>query len=399
MTADLRIPAVFVRGGTSRAVLFHGRDLAGFGAAERDAVILTALGSPDPNGREVDGLGGGTSSLSKAAIISPSNLPGVDVEFEFAQVDVERPFVDWSGTCGNISSAVGPFSIDEGLVNAVEPVTEVRVLAVNSDKHFVARVPVRSGRSVSEGEFAIDGVPGTGARIDLEYIDPAGSQGGGALPTGTARECVDLPSGRNLAISIVDVAVPSVFVRASDVGADPRATAAELDDGPGLRGCLEEVRCMGAVRMGLCETPEEAHVRLRAIPKVALVAPPARYETSDGRRVAAADMDILARAVSMERFHRTYPTSVSMATAVAARIDGTLVSEAAMGAGPGPVRIGHPAGVMQIDCTVEPDGERWRVPTVTTYRTARRIMEGNVLIPPSRLRQRSLLRASGSPDV
>ncbi len=399
MTTDLRIPAVFVRGGTSRAVLFHGRDLAGFGAAERDAVILTALGSPDPNGREVDGLGGGTSSLSKAAIISPSNLPDFDVEFEFAQVDVERPFVDWSGTCGNISSAVGPFAIDEGLVNAMEPVTEVRVLAVNSDKRFVARVPVRSGRSVSEGEFAIDGVPGTGARIDLEYIDPAGSQGGGALPTGTSRECVDLPSGRNLAISIVDVAIPSVFVRASDVGADPRATAAELDDEAGLRRCLEEVRCMGAVRMGLCETPEEAHVRLRAVPKVALIAPPARYETSDGRSVAPADVDILARAVSMERFHRTYPTSVSMATAVAARIDGTLVSEAAKGAALGPMRIGHPAGVMPIDCTVEPDGERWRVPTVTTYRTARRIMEGNVLIPPSRLKQRSQLRASGSPDV
>ena len=399
MTTDLRIPAVFVRGGTSRAVLFHGRDLARFGAAERDAVILTAIGSPDPNGREVDGLGGGTSSLSKAAIISPSNLPDVDVEFEFAQVDVERPFVDWSGTCGNISSAVGSFAIDEGLVNAVEPVTEVRVLAVNSDKRFVARVPVRSGRSVSEGEFAIDGVPGTGARIDLEYIDPAGSQGGGALPTGTSRECVDLPSGRNLAISIVDVAIPSVFVRASDVGADPRATAAELDDEAGLRRCLEEVRCMGAVRMGLCETPEEAHARLRAVPKVALVAPPARYVTSDGRRVAAADMDILARAVSMERFHRTFPTSVSMATAVAARIDGTLVSEAAMGAAPGPVRIGHPAGVMPIDCTVETDGERWRVPTVTTYRTARRIMEGNVLIPPSRLKQRSQLRASASPYV
>lgn len=399
MTADLRIPAVFVRGGTSRAVLFHGRDLAGFGAAERDAVILTALGSPDPNGREIDGLGGGTSSLSKAAIISPSDLPDVDVEFEFAQVDVERPFVDWSGTCGNISSAVGPFAIDEGLVSAMEPVTEVRVLAVNSDRRFIARVPVRSGRSVSEGEFAIDGVPGTGARIDLEYIDPAGSQGGGALPTGASRECVDLPSGRSLAISIVDVAIPSVFVRASDVGADPRATAAELDDETGLGRCLEEVRCMGAVRMGLCETPEEAHSRLRAVPKVVLIAPPARYETSDGRRMAAADMDILARAVSMERFHRTYPASVSMATAVAARIDGTLVSEAAMGAVPGPLRIGHPAGVMQIDCTVEPDGERWRVPTVTTYRTARRIMEGNVLIPPSRLRQRSLLRASGAPDV
>ncbi len=399
MTTDLRIPAVFVRGGTSRAVLFHGRDLDGFGADERDAVILTALGSPDPDGREVDGLGGGTSSLSKAAIISPSNLPDSDVEFEFAQVEVERPFVDWSGTCGNISSAVGPFAIDEGLVNAVEPLTEVRVLAVNTGKRFVARVPVRNGRSASEGEFAIDGVPGTGARIDLEYIDPAGSLGGGTLPTGMPREFVDLPSGGNLAISIVDVAIPSLFVRASDVGADPRASAAELDDENGLRRRLEEIRCMGAVRMGLCETAEEAHVRLRAVPKVALVAPPAGYQTFDGRRVASADVDILARAVSMERFHRTYPTSVSMATAAAARIDGTVVAEAARDAAPGPVRIGHPAGVMPIDCSVEPDGERWRIPRVTTYRTARRIMEGNVLIPSSRLRRRSQFKAVSSPNV
>ena len=399
MTTDLRIPAVFVRGGTSRAVLFHGRDLAGFGADERDTVILTALGSPDPDGREVDGLGGGTSSLSKAAIISPSKLPDLDVEFEFAQVEVERPFVDWSGTCGNISSAVGPFAIDEGLVNAVEPITEVRVLAVNTGKRFVARVPVRNGRSASDGEFAIDGVPGNAARIDLEYIEPAGSLGSGTLPTGMSRECVDLPSGGNLAISIVDVAIPTVFVRASDVGADPRATAAELDNETGLRRRLEEVRCTGAVRMGLCEDPEEAHVQLRAVPKVALIAPPARYETSDGRLVASADVDILARAVSMERFHRTYPTSVSMATAVAARIDGTLVAEAAMDTAPGPVRIGHPAGVMPIDCSVEPDGERWRVPRVTTYRTARRIMEGNVLIPLSRLKRRSQLKAVASPDV
>ncbi len=399
MTTDLRIPAVFVRGGTSRAVLFHGRDLAGFGADERDAVILTALGSPDPDGREVDGLGGGTSSLSKAAIISPSKLPDLDVEFEFAQVEVERPFVDRSGTCGNISSAVGPFAIDEGLVNAVEPVTEVSVLAVNTGKRFVARVPVRGGQSASDGEFAIDGVPGTGARIDLEYFDPAGSLGRGTLPTGMSRECVDLPSGGNLAISIVDVAIPTVFVRASDVGADPRATAAELDSETGLRRRLEEVRCVGAVRMGLCETPQEAYEQLRAVPKVALIAPPARYETSDGRLVAFADVDILARAVSMERFHRTYPTSVSMATAVAARIDGTLVAEAAMDTAPGPVRIGHPAGVMPIDCSVEPDGERWRVPRVTTYRTARRIMEGNVLIPLSRLKRRSKLKAVASPDV
>ena len=231
-------------------------------------------------------------------------------------------------------------------------------------------MPVRNGRSDSEGEFGIDGVPGTGARIDLEYMDPAGTLGGGTLPTGISRECLDLPSGGNLAISIVDVAIPSVFVRASDVGADPRATAAELDEETEAEEATGGVRCVGAVRMGLCGTPQEAHVRLRAVPKVALVAPPTNYETSGGRSVASADMDILARAVSMERFHRTYPTSDIDGDRCGGENRRTLVAEAAQGAGPGPVRIGHPAGVMPIDCSVEPDGEQWRVPKVTTYRTA-----------------------------
>jgi 2-methylaconitate cis-trans-isomerase PrpF len=384
---DLKVPAVFVRGGTSRAVLFHALDLAEFEPNQRDAIILTALGSPDPNRRQVDGLGGGISSLSKAAVISPSEHSDLDVEFDFAQVDVERPLVDWSGTCGNISSAVGPFAIDEGLVDAVEPITQVRVLAVNTGKRFVARVPVREGRTLSDGDFVIDGVPGSGARIELQYLEPAGSLGRGVLPTGDAQERMALVSGRHTTVSIVDVVIPTVFVRAGDVGADPTATATELDADPKLQRLLEEIRCSAAVHLGLCSTLDDAHERQRAMPKIAMVAPPAHYETGDGQHVDPTDMDLLARAISMERTHRTYPGSVSMATAVAAQVPGTVVSEAVEvnQNGVGTVRIGHPAGVMTVDADVRADGAGWRVPSVTTYRTARRIMEGHVLVPQSKV--------------
>jgi 2-methylaconitate cis-trans-isomerase PrpF len=392
VTTDLKIPAVFVRGGTSRAVLFHARDLARFDAHQRDAIILMALGSPDPNGRQVDGLGGGISSLSKAAVIAPSGLVDTDVEFYFAQVDVERPLVDWSGTCGNISSAVGPFAIDEGLVRAVAPITKVRVLAVNTGKRFVAHVPVVGGRAVSEGDFVIDGVPGSGARIELQYLHPAGSLGRGLLPTGAAQERLALASGRHTTVSIVDVAIPTVFVRAGDVGGDVTASAVELDADTGLQRLLEEIRCSAAVKLGLCSTLDEAHERQRAMPKIAMVGSPAHYETGDRRHIEPTDTDLLARAISMERTHRTYPGSVSMATAVAAQLPGTVVFEAAQsrpakakGTGTGPVRIGHPAGVMPVEADVRPDGADWRVPSVTTYRTARRIMEGHVLVPQSRL--------------
>lgn len=388
MTADLKVPAVFVRGGTSRAALFHARDLTEFDPRQRDLVILTALGSPDPDRRQVDGLGGGISSLSKAAVVSPSERSDVDVEFDFAQVDVERPLVDWSGTCGNISSAVGPFAIDEGLVPGVEPITRVRVLAFNTGKRFVAHVPVLSGRALSDGDFVIDGVPGSGARIELQYLDPAGSLGRGVLPTGAAQERMALVSGRHTTVSIVDVAIPTVFVRAGDVGGDATATATDLDADTDLQRLLEEIRCSAAVHLGLCSSLDEAHERGRAVPKIAMVASPAHYETGVGRHIKPTNVDLLARAISMERTHRTYPGSVSMATAVAAHVSGTLVAEAEQGSGAGSgdsVRIGHPAGVMTVDAEVERDGTDWRVPSVTTYRTARRIMEGHILVPRARL--------------
>ena len=370
-----------MRGGTSRAVVFRRDALAGYDDGTRDRIILAALGSPDPHGRQIDGLGGGISSLSKVAIIGPSDDSNLDVNFTFGQVDVRRPVIDWSGTCGNISAAVGPFAIAEGLVKAEEPVTVVRVLATNIGRLFVAHVPVKAGAVQSEGGYVIDGVPAPGVRITLEFVEPGGSLGRGVLPTGSARQEITIGGGRHVAASIVDVAIPMVYVRAEDVGADPTSSAAELDEDTALQEVLEQIRSEAAVVLGLASRAAEAHVMSQAIPKIAVIAPPAPYETSDGRRVSERDVDLLARAISMGRAHRTFPGSSSMATAVAAVIDGTLVNEAARPQDSERLRIGHPAGVMEVGAAVERDGGDWHVPSVTTYRTARRIMDGWVSVP------------------
>ncbi|MBI2315498.1 MAG: hypothetical protein HYU75_00235, partial [Betaproteobacteria bacterium] len=347
-----KIPAVFMRGGTSRAVFFREDVMARYAQRTRDNIILTALGSPDPFGRQIDGLGGGISSLSKAAIIGRGTTPAEDVTFNFAQVDVGRPFVDWSGTCGNMSAAVGPFAIDEGLVSAVEPVTSLRVLAVNTGKRFIAHVPVRDGQAAVEGDYVLDGVPAPGARIALEYLQPGGSLGGALLPTGAARQPIKLANGRTVTMSIVDASMPMVYVRAAELGVDATRLAPELDSDRALQATLEEIRCHGAVLLGLAKTPEQAHEKVKAIPKIALVAPPAAYAASGGKSVAVEDIDVVGRAISMENTHRTFPATSSMCMAVAAAVVGTVVHEVSRAATTERLRLGHPAGVSEIGAKV-----------------------------------------------
>jgi 2-methylaconitate cis-trans-isomerase PrpF len=378
-----KIPAVFMRGGTSRAVFFREDVMAPYDQVIRDNIVLTALGSPDPDGRQIDGLGGGISSLSKAAIIGRSADPAYDVTFNFAQVDVKKPFVDWSGTCGNMSAAVGPFAIDEGLIPAVEPVTRIHVLATNTGKSYIAHVPVRDGQAEVEGDYLIDGVPGPGARIALEYLKPDGSLGGALLPTGMPRQQIKLADGREVTISIVDAALPMVYVRAADVGADATRLAPELDRDRALQTLLEEIRCQAAVLLGLAQNVEIAHERVKAIPKIAMVAPPAVYQSSSGRSMTVEHIDLVARAISMENTHRTFPATSSMCTAVAAAVEGTVVHEVSRAATTERLRLGHPAGVMEVGAKVYRRGSDWEVESVTTQRTARRIMEGVILVPQS----------------
>ncbi len=381
-----KVPAVFMRGGTSRAICFNEDDLAAYDQLTRERIILAALGSPDMHGRQVDGLGGGISSLSKVAIIGKSTHSDADVTFTFGQVDVQTATIDWSSTCGNISSAVGPFAIDEGLVPAVEPITQIRVLATNTGQRYIAQVPVCDGQAEVEGEYTIDGVPAPGACITLEYLEPGGSLGGSVLPTGLAQQEIIVASGRQVTLSLVDAAIPTVFVRAEELAVDARRSAADLDAEGVLQELLEEIRCHGAVLLGLAENIESAHTHSPGAPKIAMVAPPASYESSGGKCVDVAHIDLLARAISMGNTHRTFPGTVSMCTAVAAAVAGTVVHEVSQAASSEQLRIGHPAGIMEIGAKVKRCGSEWRAESVIAQRTARRIMEGAVLVPQQYLR-------------
>ena len=395
---DRAVPASFWRGGTSRAVLFGSDDLTGYRSEQVEAIILAALGSPDPDGRQVDGLGGGISSLSKAAIVGPPP-PGssADVAFRFAQVEVAEPRVNFAGNCGNISAAIAPFAVNEGLVEAdTTDSVGVEVLSLNTGQRFRTRVPLRGGRFDPSGDFAIGGVPGTGARLTLEYLEPDGSIGRGALPTGLVRESVDVPGCGAVPVSIVDVGNPAVFVAAEALGAPEAAIAlpAALDADAVLQERLERIRCEAAVRIGVADSPATAARRHRTVPKVAVVGAPVAYRTTSGTEVPAVDVDLVVRLISMGRTHRTLAMTGAMACAAAVAIDGSVVAEVVTGlprtspaqtGGGAPatraVRLGHPAGVLVLHVTAERSSGMWRVSNLTMDRTAREIMRGSVQVP------------------
>ena len=364
--AQRRIPAVYMRGGTSRCLVFHERDLPPAGR-DRDAILLAALGSPDPNGRQLDGLGGGISSLSKAVIIGPATLSGADVDYTFAQVEVRKPEVDYTGNCGNCSSAVGPFAIDERLVPFADGETAVRIHNTNTRKIIVARVPVVDGEAAVVGDFELPGVPGLGARIALDFLEPGGSRTGRLLPSGRARELI-----AGVEASLVDASNPVVFVRAKDLDLAGTETPAAMDDDRALVARLEAIRVAAAQAMGI---PGSA-----ATPKIAVVAPPTGFTALEGTRYEAEQTDVVARCISMGNAHRAFALTAAMCLAVAAQVEGTVVSDCA-GGRVGDLRLGHPSGVLPIAASVgRRDGVAW-AERVTVYRTARRLMEGYVRIP------------------
>lgn len=382
-----RIHAVYMRGGTSRCLVFHSRDLPPAGP-ERDRLLCAALGSPDPYGRQLDGLGGGISSLSKACIIAPASRADADVDYTFAQVEVGTPVVDYAGNCGNCSSSVGPFAVDEGLVklSARDFTGEVavRIHNTNTKKLIVARFEVLGGEAAVEGDFELAGVAGRGARIALDFLDPGGAGTGRLLPTGAARELVG-----GVEASLVDATNPLVFVRAKDLGLAGTETPQAVDADRALAARLEAIRVEAGRRIGLTGSA--------AVPKIALVAPPAAFTALDGAHHAADRVDLVARVISMGNCHRAFALTAAMCLAVAARVDGTVVHECARGgtradggppsveAGPADpattIRLGHPSGVLPIAARVgRRDGAPW-AESVTVYRTARRLMEGWVRVP------------------
>ena len=366
---QLKIPAVFMRGGTSNAIVLHERDLP----RERalwDEVFLAAIGSPDPYGRQLDGMGGGISSLSKVCVVGPSSRADADIDYTFAQVQVKEAKVDYSGNCGNMSSAMGPFAVDEGLVKVSGNEALVRIHNTNTRKLILAHVPVRDGEAAVDGDFELAGVAGRGARIALDFIEPGGAGTGRLLPTG--RPC-DVIAG--VEASCVDATNPLVFVRARDVGLTAAETPPAVDANADVMARLEKIRVEAAMRMGL---PPSA-----SAPKIAFVAAPTDYVALDGLRHGAGEYDVLARAISMGNCHRAFPLTSAMCLAVAARIEGTVVHEASRprGTRSNNIRLGHASGVLPLDAAVAiRDGSAW-AERVTVYRTARRLMEGFVRVP------------------
>ena len=379
-----KIPCVIMRGGTSKAVFFKEADLP-MGPERRERIILAVFGSPDA--RQINGLGGADPLTSKAAIIAPPSRPDADVDYTFGYVGITAAVVDWKGNCGNISSAVGPYAIDEGIVRATDPVTTVRIHNTNTKKILIAEVPTQGGRFRPEGDYAIAGTPGTGARIRLDFRETAGSVTGRLLPTGRVTDTLTLDGGRTLTVSFVDCANPFVFARAADLGLTNTESVDEWAAHPTALTLMEEIRCATAEMLGIARDRRTATTTGPGVPKIALVAPPRAFTSLSGKPVAAEGVHLLARMTSLQKPHKAFAITGGVCLAVASRIPGTIPFTAV----PAPLRgadtllIGHPSGVMPVEVSVEVSDSSVAVHRAAIGRTARRLMEGFTFVPPSLL--------------
>jgi hypothetical protein len=387
---QIKIPAVYMRGGTSKGVFFRLQDLpqaAQVPGEARDKLLLRVIGSPDPYAKHIDGMGGAASSTSKTVIVAPSTRPGHDVDYLFGQVAIDKPFVDCSGNCGNLSAAVGPYAIANGFIDPARipdnGIVTVRIWQANINKTIVAHVPVTNGQVQETGDFELDGVTFPAAEVQLEFMDPAAEEGdgGGAMfPTGNLVDDLEVPGVGTLKATLINAGIPTVFVNAADIG----YTGAELQDAingdPKALAMFETIRAYGAMRMGLIAHVEEA-ARRQHTPKVAFVAPPAGYVASSGKRVEADDIDLLVRALSMGKLHHAMMGTAAVAIGTAAAIPGTLVSLAAGGRAHEAVRFGHPSGVLRVGAEARQEGGDWVVTKAVMSRSARVLMEGWVRVP------------------
>jgi 2-methylaconitate cis-trans-isomerase PrpF len=382
---QIRIPAVFMRGGTSNAVVFHARDLP----ADRalwDEIFLAAIGSPDPYGRQLDGMGGGISSLSKVCVVGPSSRPDADIDYTFAQVQVKEAKVDYSGNCGNMSSAMGPFAVDEGLVKAQGREALVRIHNTNTRKIIWSRFAIDDGLSAVDGDLAIPGVSGTGAPVKLEFRDPGGATTGKLLPTGNAVDTLDVPGYGPIEASLIDAANATCFLDAADLGLMGTEMPEELDRNTELLKKLAAIRIAASLAMGIGKTPEEA-ARKATVPFVGFVSPAQDASALSGERIAATNVDLTARMLSNGQPHRALPLTVSLCTAVAARIEGSIVQRVARAGGDpeAELRIAMPSGVLTVAASVKRRDGAWHAEQGAFYRTQRRMFEGSVLVRASRV--------------
>ena len=385
--AQIRIPATYMRGGTSKGVFFRLADLPAaaqqLGPA-RDALLMRVIGSPDPYGKHTDGMGGATSSTSKCVIIGPASVPDHDVDYLYGQVAIEQAFVDWSGNCGNLSSAVGPFAIANGFIDPArvprDGICSVRIWQANIGKTIVAHVPVSDGQVQETGDFELDGVTFPAAEIVLEFLDPAedDGEGGSMFPTGNLVDDLDVPGVGTLKATMINAGIPTIFVNAADIGLTGTELQPEINGDPERLAMFETIRAHGALRMGLIQDLAEAATRQHT-PKIAFVAPPQPYVASSGKRIEEAE--VLVRALSMGKLHHAMMATCAVAIATASSVPGTLVNLAAGGQPREAVRFGHPSGTLRVGAKAEFRDGQWSVTKAIMSRSARVLMEGWVRVP------------------
>lgn len=382
---QLKLPAVFMRGGTSNAVVFHAKDLPR-DRALWDEIFLAAIGSPDPYGRQLDGLGGGVSSVSKVCVVGPPSRPDADIDYTFAQVQVKKAEVDYSGNCGNMSSAMGPFAVDEGLFKVTGKEAVVRVHNTNTKKIIQARFNMDEGFSEVDGDLTIPGVSGTGSPVRLEFLQPGGATTGKLLPTGNVTDVIDVPGVGKLTVSMVDAANATVFVRAADIGLKGTEMPEELEANADLMRKLGAIRLVASVAMGIAQTLEEA-AKKSVVPFVGFIAPAQDARLLTGDTIKAGDIDLTARMLSSGQVHRALPLTVSLCTAVAASIEGSVVHQAARVATDknAPIRIAMPSGILTVAASVEKKDGQWHAEQGAFYRTQRRLFEGYVYVSAARV--------------
>ncbi|MDH4559826.1 2-methylaconitate cis-trans isomerase PrpF [Pseudomonas sp. BN411] len=386
---QVKIPATYIRGGTSKGVFFRLQDLperCQVPGAARDKLFMRVIGSPDPYSAHIDGMGGATSSTSKCVILSKSRQPGHDVDYLYGQISIDKAFVDWSGNCGNLSTAAGSFALHAGLVDP-ERIPEngtcvVRIWQANIQKTIIAHVPVTNGQVQETGDFELDGVTFPAAEIVLEFIDPSddGEEGGSMFPTGNLVDDLEVPGVGTFKATMISAGIPTVFVNAEDIGYTGAELREAINGDPEQLARFEKIRVAGALRMGLIKSPEEAATRQHT-PKIAFVAPAKNYRTSSGKEVQAGEIDLLVRALSMGKLHHAMMGTAAVAIGTAAAVPGTLVNLAAGGGERSAVRFGHPSGTLRVGAEAKQVDGEWTVTKAIMSRSSRVLMEGWVRVP------------------
>ncbi|WP_083002554.1 2-methylaconitate cis-trans isomerase PrpF [Halomonas sp. GT] len=384
--AQISIPATYMRGGTSKGVFFTLSDLpeaARVPGEARDKLLMRVIGSPDPYEKQIDGMGGATSSTSKTVILSKSESAEHDVDYLFGQVSIDKPFVDWSGNCGNLSAAVGPYAIANGLIDPAKVpkngVAEVRIWQVNIGKTIVSQVPIVNGQVQEAGDFELDGVTFPAAEIPVAFMDPADGEGA-IFPTGNLVDELEVPGVGVLKATLINAGIPTVFVNAQDIGYTGCELQEAINSDAKALAMFETIRAHGAVRMGLIKHVDEAASRQHT-PKVAFVAPPASYTASSGKAVSEENIDLVVRALSMGKLHHAMMGTAAVAIGAAAAIQGTLVNLAAGGEEREAVTFGHPSGSLRVGAKASLTDGRWQIDQAVMSRSARVLMEGSVRIP------------------